>query len=434
MPNFKTATNEDVLKSGFLYARNPDTQEIKKIASPVDFQVGLTNASKDLTVTGDLEVNGGDITTTAATFNLVNAATTINLGSTAVARTTNIATGAAAQTITLGSTTDASSTTIDAGTGVIDIGTSVSARTITIGPKNSLTAAAISHQIDVGYIPSNGAATTTVNIGTAGFGSTRNIIKIGNYGSTVASSTTIYGDTISIGVNPGSVTFPGDIAVDGGDITTTSTGIATIFNTKATTLNIGGAATSLNAGASTVLATIGQTELGAWPTNTTYAYFAHKDVTAATAVTGYALLQNSAGHTYLNAGSGGSVNILNAGSPIATLNNNTISLTGKSGTSTTTTLGNTHGTSSTTINAGTGGITIGAVGAKIGFFGVTTAVKQTTSNMTNSITAGGTSNTLTNYTNLSTYSSDAAAIRGNFYRIGLKLNEIIDALQAYGLM
>ncbi|MBM4226061.1 MAG: hypothetical protein FJ167_15105 [Gammaproteobacteria bacterium] len=70
----------------------------------------------------------------------------------------------------------------------------------------------------------------------------------------------------------------------------------------------------------------------------------------------------------------------------------------------------------------------------IGFFGATPVAKQTTSDITNNITAGGTSNTLTNYTSLSIYSNDAAAIRGNFYRIGLKLNEIIDALQAYGLM
>lgn len=46
------------------------------------------------------------------------------------------------------------------------------------------------------------------------------------------------------------VTTTGDIAVNGGDITTTQT-TASLFDTTATTLNIGGAATTINLGAST---------------------------------------------------------------------------------------------------------------------------------------------------------------------------------------
>ena len=81
----------------------------------------ISLSGADVTIAGDLAVNGGDLTTTAATMNLVNAATTVNLGSTAIARTTNIATGAAVQIVTLGSTTGASATTINAGTGVVTI-------------------------------------------------------------------------------------------------------------------------------------------------------------------------------------------------------------------------------------------------------------------------------------------------------------------------
>ena len=43
-------------------------------------------------------------------------------------------------------------------------------------------------------------------------------------------------------------TFTTDIAVNGGDITTTTTGTATLFNTNALGLNIGGAATAINLG------------------------------------------------------------------------------------------------------------------------------------------------------------------------------------------
>jgi len=48
----------------------------------------------------------------------------------------------------------------------------------------------------------------------------------------------------------------GDLAVNGGDITTTSTGTATVFNTNATTLNVGEAATTVSIGATTGTATI----------------------------------------------------------------------------------------------------------------------------------------------------------------------------------
>jgi hypothetical protein len=54
----------------------------------------------------------------------------------------------------------------------------------------------------------------------------------------------------------GDVTIAGDLAVNGGDITTTSTGTATVFNTNATTLNVGQAATTVSIGATTGTATI----------------------------------------------------------------------------------------------------------------------------------------------------------------------------------
>ena len=58
------------------------------------------------------------------------------------------------------------------------------------------------------------------------------------------------------GDSSGNATVPGDLAVNGGDITTTSTGTATVFNTNATTLNVGEAATTVSIGATTGTATI----------------------------------------------------------------------------------------------------------------------------------------------------------------------------------
>ena len=51
------------------------------------------------------------------------------------------------------------------------------------------------------------------------------------------------------------ITSTGDLALNGGDITTTQT-TATVFNTTATTINIGGAATTLRLGASAGTTTI----------------------------------------------------------------------------------------------------------------------------------------------------------------------------------
>ena len=70
------------------------------------------------------------------------------------------------------------------------------------------------------------------------------------------------GGTIDLGLDttdsPSFVglTLSGDLAVNGADITTTSTGTATLFNTNATTLNIGGIATAINIGAATGTTTI----------------------------------------------------------------------------------------------------------------------------------------------------------------------------------
>jgi|694.fasta_scaffold00044_81 hypothetical protein len=54
----------------------------------------------------------------------------------------------------------------------------------------------------------------------------------------------------------GNISIGGDLAVNGGDITTTSTGTTTIFNTNATTLNIGGVATTVAIGATTGTTTV----------------------------------------------------------------------------------------------------------------------------------------------------------------------------------
>jgi len=70
----------------------------------------------------------------------------------------------------------------------------------------------------------------------------------------------------------------------------------------------------------------------------------------------------------------------------------------------------------------------------MGFFGATMVVKQTSgAALTNSVTSGGTDDTIANYTDLSTYANDAAAIRNNLYQLARKVSQLNTGLQNYGL-
>ena len=94
----------------------------------------------------------------------------------------------------------------------------------------------------------------TVNIG-ATLGTSNSTVNLIN---TVATTLNVGGaaTSVSIGAATGTTTInnantvvTGDLAVNGADITTTATGTATLFNTNATTLNLGGVATAITMGA-----------------------------------------------------------------------------------------------------------------------------------------------------------------------------------------
>jgi hypothetical protein len=71
----------------------------------------------------------------------------------------------------------------------------------------------------------------------------------------------------------------------------------------------------------------------------------------------------------------------------------------------------------------------------MGFFSATPAAQQTSgANLTNNVTAGGTDDTIANYTDLTTYANDAAAIRNDIYQLSRKLKQVNDALRTYGLL
>jgi hypothetical protein len=170
----------------------------------------LNGGTGDVTTAGDVTVNGGDVATTQTTFNLFNSTVT----------TLNVA--GAATTVNLGATTGV--TTINNATVTLANATAF----------NALSALTKIDSLEVG----GGYASTGVTISNAG-----NI--------TAAGTLTVDGTSLFTG----DVTATSDLAVNGGDITTTA-GTASLFNSGATTLNIGGAATAISLGSTTGTTTI----------------------------------------------------------------------------------------------------------------------------------------------------------------------------------
>ncbi len=52
--------------------------------------------------------------------------------------------------------------------------------------------------------------------------------------------------------------------------------------------------------------------------------------------------------------------------------------------------------------------------------------------LTNNVTAGGSANTIANFTDLIIYANDAATIRNDMYQLALSLSNVINAMRSYG--
>jgi hypothetical protein len=115
------------------------------------------------------------------------------------------------------------------------------------------------------------------------------------------------------------------------------------------------------------------------------------------------------------------------------------------------TIGNTTGATGIVLNTGSGDITISdgtdfvlntTTGTKIGtgttqklgFWNAAPVVQSAVAAFTNNVTSGGTNDQIDDYTDLTTYANDATTIRNNFYQLGRKLDEVVDALRLYGLL
>jgi len=179
-----------------------------------NLNAGALGVSGDTTLAGDLAVNGGDLTTNQTTFNLVNStATTLNLGG-------------AATTLTVGGTS-----------GTLNL------RNANVWLPNATTLDGAQTSIDLFTLNATSAnlltSATAITIGAvSGTLTLRNALVDIDANASVGGTLGVTGDT----------TLTGDLAVNGGDLTTSQTTF-NLVNANATTLNVGGDATTVNIGA-----------------------------------------------------------------------------------------------------------------------------------------------------------------------------------------
>lgn len=204
----------------------------------------IRNAST--VVTGDLAVNGGDITTSAASFNLVNAtATTVNIAGAG----TTVSIGAATGTTTINNanTVVTGDLAINGG----DVTTSATTFNLVDATVTTLNLAGAATSVTIG------ATTGTATIRNANTAITGDLAV--NGGDLTSSAATFNlldatvttlnfaraGTAITIGATTGTTTIrnantviTGDLAVNGGDITSSSATV-NLFTSTATAINIG---------------------------------------------------------------------------------------------------------------------------------------------------------------------------------------------------
>ncbi|MFA5947298.1 MAG: hypothetical protein WC813_04770 [Patescibacteria group bacterium] len=246
--NLNDATGAKITDVGGVDNDGGDTVRIATEGTSADvITIGNSNALTTLGLTGgddwsvttaglittanDVFINGGDLQSTSATFNFLDNtgdATTIDIGgvTTALSNTINIATNATgSDTINIGNNGAATSLVLTSqawsitGPGLITTGDDLAVNggdlTSTSATFNFLDAASSSTTIDIGGVTTS--LSNTINIATNATGS--DTINIGNNGA--ATSLVLTSQAWSI-TGPGLITTSDDVAIGGGDLTSTA--------------------------------------------------------------------------------------------------------------------------------------------------------------------------------------------------------------------
>ena len=224
---------------------NATTVNFAGAATAIDIgaATGTTSINNNLDVDGDVNVDGGDITTNQASFNLLNTtATTVN----AFGAATAIDIGAATGTTSINNNLD------------IDLDLNVDGGDITTNSTSfnliNTTAATVNFA-NAATALSVGANTGTLTLRhptVVGVNATQNLYN------TVATTVNFAGAATDIQIGSATGTtnvnnnldVDGDVNIDGGDLTV-STAIFNLANTTATTVNFAGTATDIQIGATT---------------------------------------------------------------------------------------------------------------------------------------------------------------------------------------
>ena len=215
---------------------------------------GSSGAFGTLALTGDAAVNGGDLTSSAATVNVFNVTpATINLGGAA-----DVNIGGAAKTVTVAGTLTAGRGWFTSATSPVLKGAKTSAATT-----GGASVVQVQHTTSADMIDGFGALIDFVIQDSA---QVDNIIgRIRAYRDGADNSGGIKIHTFNAGASEDTLWLPAtgpivttrDWAVNGGDITS-SAATATLFNTTSTTVNIGGAADVYLGTTGKVVATLGK--------------------------------------------------------------------------------------------------------------------------------------------------------------------------------
>ncbi len=240
---------------------------------------GTTNINHNLDVDGDVNIDGGDLTVSTATFNLANTtATTVNFAGAAVA--VNVATNATTNsTLSYGNVAQSGNTIHLAGptSGTVNYTTDVTSGTVNAWQT-------LTGTINIGSngninLGTNAGAITTVKVGAAVTGNNLRIASTPsgtiNLATDVTSGTANIFTSITGNINLGGQSadvYIGDTAgnsileirgssLSGASTIRTNTGVATanVYNTVVTTGNLFGAATTVNVGAAGSTVNIGTT-------------------------------------------------------------------------------------------------------------------------------------------------------------------------------
>jgi len=339
-----TPTITQANQAGFVFALNKNTKQVEKIASTAALQIGRLNSPVELQLLGGLSLSVVTIELASGkSYNIPFQTTCVNVNPTGGGSVTlNLPVGPTSGQIII----------------IKDVGGSAATTNIDVtSPAGHLIDGSSTKSITTNYgflqLIWNSSAWALTSEATSGGGAPVNA----EYVVTTANGTL---------TNEKVLTAGSGISISSGasTVTVSATGTPPAGTNSQVQFNDGGSAFGADAeftyDKTSDLLTVGKSEIGTVTiSGTDYATFAHKDATLAT---GYALVQASpAGskNTWLNAPSGGQIRFANNDTSIGYMDDNEVYLTGKSGTSTTTVLGNTAGTSAVTIDAGTGNINIG---------------------------------------------------------------------------